>query len=688
MGRTVNCDLFSGMKLYFLFFSFLLLLAPAVFSFDCSNLGNSPECLSLNEENEDLIANLIYTDTTFPNHDLIHTYNSNIEVNNAPENTQTQSDGIISNAWFSILTISPSIMYNEKLYSIPNPELRSEYGYSINLPTNYYSNKKRDGRLCKKKYYLQSTSESLKFYLNGKQISDNKQFNFNLNKDSTIKGYLNIKATAKVREYEWDRYCCKREDGRCVKRCYDCEYDNTKYETYSVNLKDEIDVALYQQKPKANFKIIENYYNSNKGILDKDNSTNVNLLFPDSYFTDHVYAFNAEFIKKPFYLLRLRAEDQEDSSFKNLIKDNNTLYVKDASSCTLTYSNFFDTRTEECGRELTLEKPEKIQRTGFSTDWDLLIKLIVFGFINYFIYVAIKQSWGKVLVPVGALLLFMPTVLAAESCGLTNLASCIPQKMYDFFINLLNAPLKPLLYLVRTLLETPPSIDLFQGVWIIIAYIISMFYGLLIIYSGFQFIFSGHNVIRREMAKDWLKNTLIMMVLIEASFYLYKLVLELGSAMTTGVLSLVDEHFFLITADNIINIGLEFLFVMFYVLVLFITIIFLVIRYLVVAFGVLFVPIGIFCYFIPPLKSYGRLILHMLGMFIFITFLDAIIILASSMLIEIPLFENIKILVMISCFTIIIILFKTLTKHIISTTSFADSGEKVAQAVKYMAMFA
>ena len=144
----------------------------------------------------------------------------------------------------------------------------------------------------------------------------------------------------------------------------------------------------------------------------------------------------------------------------------------------------------------------------------------------------------------------------------------------------------------------------------------------------------------------------------------------------------------MITADNIINIGLEFLFLSSYVVVLFITILLLLIRYLIVAFGVIFVPIGIFCYFVPPLKSYGKLILNILGSFIFITFIDAIIILGSSMLVDIPLFENIKIMIMISCFSIIngifiILIIKTIFKSIFGG---GGSGGEIAQAIKYIAM--
>jgi hypothetical protein len=283
-------------------------------------------------------------------------------------------------------------------------------------------------------------------------------------------------------------------------------------------------------------------------------------------------------------------------------------------------------------------------------------------------------------------LLSIPSAYA-ESCGLTNLASCLPEKLYEFFLSVINAPLQPLLYVIKSMLENPPSINIFYSMWAIIVYCISLFYGILFIYSGFQFIFSGMNPIKRHMAKEWLKNTVVMITLIQASFYLYGLIVELGSIMSSAVLSMIDPHFFLVTADGIINIGLEFLFYWFYGLTLFFTALFLVLRYMVVAIGVIFAPIGIFCWFIPPLKSYGKLILNFLGFHIFIIFIDAIIILASSMLIDLPVFSNIKILVMISCFSFVNILFLILAWHSISKSAVADGGEKVAEAVKYIAMF-
>ncbi len=248
--------------------------------------------------------------------------------------------------------------------------------------------------------------------------------------------------------------------------------------------------------------------------------------------------------------------------------------------------------------------------------------------------------------------LFLPLVSATEDCGLLNLATCIPQKIFDFLIYLLNAPLAPLLTLVQSLLTEPVDISLFGSIWAIMIYVLSLFYGFLMLYSGFNFMFSGHDAVRREKAKEWFRNTIIMSVLIQASYFLYSLVIDISSLVTNGTMNLISQTFFQLTIDNIVNVGLQFFFALFYVLVLVLSAFILTIRYLIVAFGVALLPFGIFFYFIPPLKSYGKLILNFLGVCIFVTFFDAVIFLVSSRLLTIPLFANMKILVMISAFSI------------------------------------
>ena len=238
-------------------------------------------------------------------------------------------------------------------------------------------------------------------------------------------------------------------------------------------------------------------------------------------------------------------------------------------------------------------------------------------------------------------------------CGITNLAGCIAQEFFNFLLSILNAPVQPLLDAVHSLLTQTVNIDIFAGIWSIIVYILSLFYGILLMYVGFKFIISGHSVEKREKAKSDLANILIMIVLVQASFYLYSLLNQIVASVTTVVLNMVQQNFFLLTIDNITNVGLELILLLPYLISILITLILLTLRYVIVSSGVILFAVGIFFYFIGPLNHYGRLIINFLVSIISITFFYAIIFLASSMLLDIPVFQNFKILVMIGAFTLI-----------------------------------
>ncbi len=241
----------------------------------------------------------------------------------------------------------------------------------------------------------------------------------------------------------------------------------------------------------------------------------------------------------------------------------------------------------------------------------------------------------------------------SADCGITNLAECISESFFNFLLSILNAPVQPLLNAVYSLLTQPVSIDLFSGIWSIIVYILSLFYGILLMYIGFKFIISGHSVEKRERAKSDLANTLIMIVLVQASFYLYSLINQIVASVTTVILNMIDKSFFLLTIDNVTNIGLELVLLIPYLASIVITLILLTLRYVIVSSGVILFAVGIFCYFFEPLKHYGKLILNFLLSTMAVTFFYAVIFLASSMLLEIAIFENFKILVMIGAFTLI-----------------------------------
>src|SRR3989338_10470881 len=105
-------------------------------------------------------------------------------------------------------------------------------------------------------------------------------------------------------------------------------------------------------------------------------------------------------------------------------------------------------------------------------------------------------------------------------CGILNIGSCLPEKLIEYVTSILNAPLQPLLTSIQNLLSEPVQIQLFVSLWAIIIYVLSMFYAFLIIYAGFTFIISGYDSGKRENAKSWLRNILIMIILIQASFFI------------------------------------------------------------------------------------------------------------------------------------------------------------------------
>ena len=270
-------------------------------------------------------------------------------------------------------------------------------------------------------------------------------------------------------------------------------------------------------------------------------------------------------------------------------------------------------------------------------------------------------------------------------CGLLNLATCIPQKFFEFLTNLLNAPISPLLSFTKSLLINPVNTEILIPLWAIIIYVLSLFYGLLMLYSGFNFMFSGQNAIKRAKAKNWFVNIFIMIVLIQASYFLYSLILDVQSLLTLGIMDLINPNFFLLTIDNLTNMGLQFAFVFVYLITMLFTVLLLTFRYIIVCSGIVFFPIGIFCYFIPALKDYGKLIFNFLGICIFIVFFNAIIFLVCSKIIEIGLFANFKIVVTITAFGIsnILMFYLMFFSAIKSGVKTINESASIVSALKY-----
>ncbi len=273
-------------------------------------------------------------------------------------------------------------------------------------------------------------------------------------------------------------------------------------------------------------------------------------------------------------------------------------------------------------------------------------------------------------------------------CGLTNLAVCLPEKFFEFLAQLLNAPIQPLLNMVNHLLTQPVNINMFHSFWAIIVYIISMFYGLFFLFAGFQLMISGYDANKRENAKEWLRNIVLMILFVQSSFLIYDLIIQVGSVLTSGVMNLIDPNFFLMTMDNFINFGLQISLLIPYILILLITALLLGLRYLTVAIGVVLFPFALFFYFIPPLRSYGKMILNVLLVCVFVTFFDAIMLFGASLLLDVGVFSSFKIVLASVAFLSINLLMTFLVifaglKAVFGVLN-SEVGRNVKSAVKYL----
>jgi hypothetical protein len=241
-------------------------------------------------------------------------------------------------------------------------------------------------------------------------------------------------------------------------------------------------------------------------------------------------------------------------------------------------------------------------------------------------------------------------------CDLLDLPGCIMDAIGQFFLSIINAPIQPFLSAIKLLLTQPASIDVFASLWGVMVYVISIFYGLFIIIAGFNFVISGYSAEKRTRAKEWMQNVILMVLFVQASFLIYKLIAELAAGVTAGVVGMIDPNFFLFTLDSIVNIFLQIALGIFYMFVLFVTVVVFAINYLLASIGILFFPFGVFFYFIPPLRDIGRFIISKLMFVLFLPFFASLVLLGASELVKVGAFSSIKILLMIGAFSLVNVL--------------------------------
>ena len=344
----------------FSFFGALVLLilvqSPFIFSYSCNDTPNEIQETCLDIYNSDLnysekqllISNLEYKNKFEPNHFLIYSRNSNIQIKDAPFGIQTYDDKYIQDAWMKIFTLMPSVIYQDALYVPKNTKVLIGFSFDFDKPIDYKSPRYRKTKNgdCRTRYRLLEKKEENKIYVNNIYQGQGKLVQITINQNSKVESVYKIKIKYDVNHYKWDRYCCKRRDGRCVKHCYDCDYNYDETKTGQITIKDSINVKIYENDLIANVLEITRVPYSTR--LNLDYSDSVEVSFVDSKYNYYKYLF--EFVNSfpPYNLLTLKATDYNLETSTNLFKEENSLIVNNIARCTIKGFDFFNELENRC----------------------------------------------------------------------------------------------------------------------------------------------------------------------------------------------------------------------------------------------------------------------------------------------------------------------------------------------------
>lgn len=366
----------------------LLLFAPLAYAFDCSYFSGADrdDCLDLQSYNASLISNLIYQDSSFSNHEAIENYNNNIEL--TP--TATYSSGNIRNAWLEVPYIYPSIIYNNNLLA-ETFQFRGDYDYSYSVPPDYYNPNQRDGDTCRIYYDLSGRSADLDISANGILLSHDMNSEFSIANQANFRLDVDYSVTIRERYYDWNRYCCRRRHGSCVRYCYTCDYDHTSYDTDTLRLTKDFSIYPYNEPTEPSYTFLYEYGSNYWGNLSSYDG-NMKLSIADDFFNENKYAYHAEFIK-PFDYIQLYAADHNFTSSRGLSYDNGLLISDSKDECSITYQDFFQNHETSCTEDIEPIPVEDFKEIEASKSWNLLYMIGIFLFVNIILYHVIRKYW-------------------------------------------------------------------------------------------------------------------------------------------------------------------------------------------------------------------------------------------------------------------------------------------------------
>ena len=209
---------------------------------------------------------------------------------------------------------------------------------------------------------------------------------------------------------------------------------------------------------------------------------------------------------------------------------------------------------------------------------------------------------------------------------LTNLPSCAAEAFFSFIFNGLVLAVQNFMNASFSLLLAVPDVNWFCAPYGAVMGIIESLYTLLIMGLGLFYIVRSTDVEGRLTAKKWLKNLFLMVVLLTFSFPIFQMMLQVNQSIASDLLNQANTNFFSVHS-TLSDFVFAIVILIGFVSAAALTFATLLIRYLMLPFLLLLFPFSIFFYFIPISEGFGRFLLKLTVLVVFMTSLDALLIL-------------------------------------------------------------
>lgn len=217
----------------------------------------------------------------------------------------------------------------------------------------------------------------------------------------------------------------------------------------------------------------------------------------------------------------------------------------------------------------------------------------------------------------------------------SNLPACITESFFSSLTSGFVYASNQFLSSSFNFILASPDLHWFCGPYNAVMAVIESLYIIVLLGLGLYYIARSTDVAGRNNAKKWLKNVVFMVVALSLSYYAFQMLMDLNQYVASEFMSKANLDFF--------SVGATFSSVVFLCIlsattagVFLITFITLLIHYILISFMFLAFPIAMFLYFIPPTQSWGKVLLQVIGIVVFMTSFDALILLGLSALFHSP----------------------------------------------------